>query len=191
MKTLCTHLGDDIVFTGVWADASDERELDETELSDGELSGFVSTIGCYMIRNTVCLFRDDDDVQYFQRVPAKPNKVSKYRNEHMNRLFGMPESGIREVQVISAKYKGAASDDWTFVCLAASSPRWSESIDFIGTVKYAASDPDEREMLFVLCEHTGDSFGVSHWYRLSADGVVKEYSEHPYNPESFEESWKG
>ena len=108
----------------------------------------------------------------------------------MNRLFGMPESGIREVQVISAKYKGATSADWTFVCMAASSPRWSESIDFIGTVRYAASDLDERELLFVLCENTGDSFGVSHWYRLSADGAVTEYSEHPYNPESFEESWK-
>lgn len=53
MKTLRTHLGDDIVFTGLWADASDERELDESELMKGELLGFVYTVGSYVIRDTV------------------------------------------------------------------------------------------------------------------------------------------
>ena len=28
------------------------------------------------------------------------------------------------------------------------------------------------------------------WYKLSSDGNVTEYEEHPYDPESFESSWR-
>jgi len=188
MKTLRTHLGDNIVFTGVWSDAKDERELDETELEAGELSGFVSSIGSYVIRSSVCLYRDDDEIHYTQRVPAGPDEIAQYINER--KPFFMLGSGFREVQIISAKRKDVAADTWTFICLATTSVSWDESIDFICTVKYDAFDPDEREMLFVLNQYTGDSFSVAHWYKLSIDGAVTKYSEHPYDPESFEESWK-
>lgn len=98
--------------------------------------------------------------------------------------------GARDVQDISARYNGTGSEDWQHVCLAATSHSWDESINFIGTLKLAASAPDEQEVLFVLKQYTGNSYGVAHWYKLSSDGTVTEYSEHPYNPESFEESWK-
>lgn len=187
MKTLRTHLRDDIVFTGVWADVTDERELDEAELRDGELSGSVFTIGSFMIRSSVCLYRDDDEVQYTQKIPAGPDEIAQYMRER--RPFPLPGCSFREVQVISAKRKDAVADDWTFVCLATASVSWDESIDFICTVKYASSDPDEREMLFVLKQYTGDSFSVAYWYKLLLDGTVTEYSEHPYSPESFTEPW--
>lgn len=64
MKTLRTHLGEDIVFTGVWADARDERELEDCDLLDGELSGYIFTIGGYTIRCAVCLYQDDEEVNY-------------------------------------------------------------------------------------------------------------------------------
>lgn len=188
MKTLRTHLGDNIVFTGVWADAKDGRELDKAELEPGELSGFVSTIGSYVVRSSICLYRDDDEVHYSQRIPARPDKITQYINEHGT--FPLLGNGFREVQVISAKHKDVVVDAWAFICLATTSVSWDESIDFICTVKYDTFDPDEREMLFVLNQYTGNSFGVAHWYKLSSGGIVTEYSEHPYDPESFEESWK-
>lgn len=188
MKTLRKHLGDDIVFTGLWAGARDERELEESELLDGELSGYVFTIGSYTIRRTVCLFRDDDEVNYTQRVPAGQDAVAQYLKDGW-RMLGASD-GARDVQDISARYNGTGSEDWQHVCLAATSHSWDESINFIGTLKPAASTPDEQEVLFVLKQYTGNSYGVAHWYKLSSDGTVTEYSEHPYNPESFEESWK-
>lgn len=188
METLRTHLGEDIVFTGVWADARDERELEESELLDGELSGFVFTIGSYTIRSAVCLYRDDDEADYTQRVPAGRDAIAQYREEGW-RMLGAAD-GVREVQVISARYNGSGSEGWRHVCLAAASLRWDESINFIGTLKPVASAPAEQEMLFVLKQYTGDSFGVAHWYKLSPDGNVTEYEEHPYNPESFETSWR-
>ena len=141
-----------------------------------------------MVRSSVCLYWDDDEVHYSQRIPAGPDEITQYINER--RAFPTLGSGFREVQVISAKHKDAAADAWTFICLATTSVRWDESIDFICTAKYDASDPDEREMLFVLKQYTGDSFGVAYWYKLSSNGTVAEYSGHPYDPESFEESWK-
>ena len=163
MKTLRTHLGEDIAFTGVWADARDERELEESELLDGELSGFVFTIGSYTIRSAVCLYRDDDEIDYTQRVPAGEDAIAQYREEGW-RLLG-PGNGVREVQVISARYNGFGSvEGWRHVCLAATSLRWDESINFIATLKPVASAPAEQEVLFILKQYTGDSFGVAHWY---------------------------
>lgn len=102
-----------------------------------------------------------------------------------------PGNGVREVQVISARYNGFGSvEGWRHVCLAATSLRWDESINFIATLKPVASAPAEQEVLFVLKQYTGDSFGVAHWYKLSSDGNVTEYEEHPYDPESFEASWR-
>lgn len=74
--------------------------------------------------------------------------------------------------------------------MATTSISWDESIDFIGTLKPSASASNEQELLFVLKQYTGDSFGVAHWYKLSSDGTVTEYEEHPFNPESYKASWK-
>ena len=188
MKTLRKHLGDNIAFTCVWADARDERELEESELLDGELSGYVFTVGGYTIRSTVCLYQDDDETDYTQQVLARRDMIAQYQQEGW-RMLG-PGNGVREVQVISARYNGSGSEGWQHICIAATSIRWDEGINFIGTLKPSASVPDEQEVLFILKQYTGDSFGVAHWYKLSSDGNVTEYEEHPYNPESFEASWK-
>lgn len=74
--------------------------------------------------------------------------------------------------------------------MATSSLHWQESIDFICTLKYGESAPDEQELLFVLKQYTGDSYGVAYWYKLAPNGTVTEYEEHPYKPESYQESWR-
>ena len=104
MKTLRKHLGDNIAFTCVWAEAGDERELEEAELLDGELSGYVFTVGGYTIRSAVCLYQDDDEADYTQRVPVGQDAIAQYREESW-RMRG-PGNGVREVQVISARYNG-------------------------------------------------------------------------------------
>lgn len=187
MKTLRRHLSDDIAFTGVLAEARDERELEEAELLDGELSGYVFTVGGYTIRSAVCLYQDDDEADYTQQVPAGRDVIVQYQQEGW-RMLG-PGNGVREVQVISARYNSAGSEGWQHICIAATSLRWDESINFIGTLKTSASAPDEQEVLFILKQYTGDSFGVAHWYKLSSNGNVTEYEEHPYDPESLEASW--
>lgn len=189
MKILRKHLGDNIAFTCVWADARDERELEESELLDGELSGYVFTVGGYTIRSAVCLYQDDDEADYTQRVPAGQDAIAQYREAGWR--MPSPGNGVREVQVVSARYNGSGSEGWQHICIAATSIRWDESINFIGTLKPSALAPDEQEVLLILKQYTGDSFGVAHWYKLSSDGNVTEYEEHPYDPESFEASWRG
>lgn len=180
MKTLRKHLGGDIVFTGLWADAKDERELEESELLEGELSGFLFTIGGYSIRSSVCLYQDDDAVPFQKRVPVSPDIMARYRQ-----TGGMSgaDIGFRKAEVISARYAGA--EDWRHVCLAAASHYGcrSESINFIGTVKASSLSSDEQEVLFVHKRYAGDSFSAPHWYRLSADGTVTVYESGPYGLE--------
>lgn len=189
METLRRHLGDDIVFTSVWSDAHNARDLEVGELSEGEVSGNTFTVGKYTIRWTVCLYRDDDEVSYHERVPAEQDVVAKYRKDGLGR--SLPEKDIRKVESISAKY-GNSSEEWHHICLAtqARSMAWSESVNFIGTLKLSDSASDDEEVLFILNEYLGDSFNASYWYKLSPDGTLSEYSEHPYNPESFDESWR-
>lgn len=197
IKTLCKHLGDDIAFTGMWADAGDERELKEAELSAGEIAGSIFTVGCYAVLYTERLYRDDDMVHYHQKVPVGPDEIAAYQKWKFEQgalalePFGQPQNGFRVVRVVSAKHKDAS--DWQDVCLATTTVRsfWYEDILFIGAVKYDASVPDGQEMLFVHKEYVGDSFSVAHWYKLSSNGIVSEYEEHPFNPESFEKSWRG
>ena len=188
MRTLRNHLGDNIAFTGVWPDVKDERELEEAELLDGELSGYVFTVGGYTIRSAVCLYQDDEEADYTQRVPVGQDAIAQYREESW-RMRG-PGSGVREVQVVSARYNGAGSDGWQHICIAATSICWDESINFIAALKPVTSAPAEHEVVFIFKQYTGDSFGVAHWYKLSSDGNVAEYEEHPFDPESFETSWE-
>lgn len=188
IQTLRSHLGDGIVFSGMWANARDDRYLAETELSDGEMSCHEFSISCYTIRITLCLYRDDDTVEHPQRVPAGPDTIAEYKKVRRTRPFGWNWNGFQEVQIISAKHKGAS--DWQKICMVTWSDRWQESIDFIGTLKYDATVSDEQELLFVLKQSAGDSYGVAYWYKLSSDGTMTGYREHPYNPESYKESWR-
>lgn len=182
METLRRHLGADIVFTGLWAGARDERELEESELLEGELSGYVFTIGGYTLRSASCLYLDDDSIDYSERVPAGPEALARYRQEGW-RMLGA-EDGVREVQALSARYGGRG--DWHTVCLVTSSLHWDESIHFIGTLKPTAAS---QESLFILKQYTGDSYGIAYWYALAPDGTISEYGEHPYDPGSFERPW--
>lgn len=198
IKTLHRHLGENIDITALWRDAVDERELEEHELLDGELSAFTFRIGCYLIRSAQRLYKDTDETHYKERVPAERNSIAEYRENHMNINSIIERHGedVRKVHEISAKHiKGGddlSSDEWRFICLAttAKSWAWEESIDFIATVKCVASTPDEQAELFVLNTYVGSSFGVANWHRMAPDGTITSYDEHPYNPDSFNVSWK-
>lgn len=195
METLRKHLGNDIVFTGVWADAKDQYDLEDSELLEGELSACVFQVGCYAIRSSHHLYQDTEEVHYSKKIPATQEVITSYKEsgEDVAALLLMDE--VREVHEISAKLHTAGAvpsiEGWKDICLAAASMRWSECVSFIGTVKSNASISDEQAELFVLKTYIGDSFGVDHWYKLGLDGTVWEYQEHPYDPDSFEVSWQG
>lgn len=195
METLHRHLGNDIVCTGVWADAKEKYDLEDSELLEGELSACTFTIGCYTIRSAQRLYKDTDEVHYTEKIPANQEEITSFKENRKGLLALFPtDDGIRLVHEISAKHHAADTsafpEGWKYICLATTSISWSESIDFIGTIKSKAEVPDEQADLFVLKTYTGDSFGTADWYKLDADGAVSEYQEHPYNSDSFKASWK-
>lgn len=120
--------------------------MEESELLDGELTGYVLTIGGYTVRIALCLYRDDDEVHYTRQVSPGRDIVAHYRQG------GWRTSGndVREVQVVSAGYNGAGSGQWQHICIAATSIRWEEDIDFIVAWKPMASAPVEQEVLAMV-----------------------------------------
>lgn len=195
MKTLHRHLGNDIVCTGVWADAKEECYLEDSELLEGELSACTFTIGCYTIRSAQRLYKDTYEVRYTEKIPADQEEIASFKENREGLLTSFPTAdGIRLVHEISAKHHTADTSAFPeglkYICLATTSINWSESIDFIGTIKSKAEVPNEQADLFVLKTYTGSSFSVAHWYRLDTNGALSEYQEHPYDLDSFKASWK-
>lgn len=189
VETLRAHLGEDIVITGTWDEIEDMHELDESQLQEGEISVTVFNVGCYTVREAVCLYKDDDKVSYTERVPVTKQDIASYREE----MSGGEIGGCRKVSDISARHNGgstASACSGQYQGLVITTMDWSESVDYICTVKRNASAPDEEAALFVLRRCTGNAFSVEHWYRLSPDGKAEEYVIHPYDEDSFKEPWE-
>lgn len=194
IETLHTHLGKNIVFTGLWSGMKEERELEDNELLEGELSAVTFKIGCYIIRSAMRLYQDKDGIHYTERVPVTKDMLDEYKKNcaGMKAWFGQ-YNGVRKVHEISATYTLSVDEisggEWKFICLATDSRAWSESVDFIGTVKKDSSVEEEQAELFVLKTYTGSSYGVANWYKFTPSGELKEYQEHPYDSDSFKKSW--
>jgi hypothetical protein len=192
MKTLRNHLGNDIVFTAVWADATDVRQLEDSELLPGELSAVTFTISCYTIRSAQRVYKILED---YSEVPADEEDLA-WIKKHPNRLFSNNLGKLRITHEITAKHdsdpEGAFAGNFKYVCRAgrAINYSWSESIDFICTLKENASSSDEEASLFVLNRYIGSSFSVEDWNKLMPNGVIKEYCIHGMNPASWEAPWK-
>lgn len=195
IKTLHTHLGKNIIFTGLWGNPKEERELEDNELLEGELSAFTFKIGCYVIRSARRLYQDLDGIHYAERVPATKEMVAEYQKNHTGiKALICENEYLREVHEISAKHvknqDEISVDEWKHVCFATDSLSWGESIEFIATVKNDSSIGDEQAELFVLKTYAGSSYGIDYWYKLTPDGKVTEYREHPFDSDSFKVSWK-
>lgn len=192
-ETLRAHLGSDIVFTGTWTEATYERELEEEELLEEEVSASVFTVGCYTVRMAYCLYVDDRgrNVPYTERMPAGKEKIIAYRNEEKRIEQECEEvgiviaglcpigKGVRMVTEVSARYdlnREVSVDSWRNICMAAPDHEGSGSIEYICTVKKNGTIPDGEAVLFVLKHREGSPNPVESWYKFTPDGKVEECS---------------
>lgn len=163
------RMGEDIVFTGFWPDAQNARELEEKELLDGELCGMVYTIGKYTIRHTANLYLDNDMTHFYERVPAKQEKVAEYRSGNIR-----AEDGYHIVEDISARYGDSDSEDWQHICTASAYSACVEIVDFIAACKPTPAASEQQEKLFIHKQEGWLTASFSHWYELSADGILTD-----------------
>lgn len=164
-ETLRRHLGNQIVFTGLTSDAV-RRELDEDELLDGEESAFITQIGCYSVRSAKLHGTDPED-----GTKSCINEISARHSSADNHGFLAAYNHIYSIQ-----------ED--------SSANWTEEVLFIGTVKKGVFLPNDQAELFIMIRYTGSSFSADTWYKMTPDGVVTGYQEHPYDSDSYNKSWE-
>lgn len=190
METLRTHLGNEIVFTGIWAEAAGERELDEEELLEGEVSASVCTVGCYTIRIACCLHVNDKEATYTGKIPAGQDKMAVHRNEEGHIGQDLKDNGfsiaelysigkdVRMVMEVSARYypcSESSANLWWNICTAAPDHEQLGSIGFICAVKRNDMVPDEEAALFVLNNFWDGFCTIDYWYKFMPDGKVEEY----------------
>lgn len=194
VETLKKHLGDDICVKVPKLTSKDILKVSKEKLRKGELSAEIYSVGCYAIRDSEILYKDDAEVGYIKRVPASDEQVDEYFRQRKEMplcsLIDVPD--CRVVRVIHAAYKNDPNPKWHLICLATSAKTcmWFENIKFVGTVKKDMFTTDKDSDLFVMVQYTGDSFSTETWYRYSPDKVLKEYRIHPYDSESFERKWE-
>lgn len=191
MKALRTHFGAGIVITS--AKVKHKRDVSEDKLRKGEVSAVTYTVGNYAIRESVMLYKDDVNNDYLMKIPAEKEQVEKFREEYgEGSIIFIDLDGCRPVTEIHVANLNDDEPKWRYVCCATSakSLAWSESIDFIGTVKKNIFAPDRKNNLFVLVNYMGDSFSTETWHRLTYKGELKEYKVHPYDVGADERAWK-
>jgi serine/threonine protein phosphatase 1 len=209
METLRKHLGNDIVFTGVWGDATEERQLEDSELLPGELSAVIFTIGCYTVRSAQRVYKEHEDYGSFlpeNAVPADEKdlafvKESKYYSSQSWTLndVSLPspwDGELRITQEITAKHnsdpEGVFAGNFKYVCRAVhkAMTNGDEVIELISAIKKDASSSDENASLFVLLRINYLTALFAKVYRLAQNGVITEYREQEYDWASSEASWK-
>lgn len=209
VKMLRAHMDGNIVITDTWVRAEDLRELEESELRDGEISARTFTVGCFLIRQATCLYQGKNCFNQEEgRIPAERSIVSEYKKRYLvgkrtnldytyneEIIFSLPELSdeYRKAREISAKYigkSGISSDEWQHICYVDVSVAWNEDIRFICAVKSGASVPDSQASLFVRKEYVGSSFRVDDWYRLAPSGIVKEYRLHQLDTTCHDTLWE-
>jgi len=191
IESLRTHFGAGVIVTS--ANIKNKREVSEDKLRKGEVSAVTYTVGNYVIRESVMLYKDDVNNDYLMKIPAEKEQVEKFREEYgEGSIIFIDLDDCRPVTEIHAANMNDAEPKWRFVCLATSAKSlvWSESIDFIGTMKKNVFVPDKKSDLFVLVNYMGDSFSTETWHRFTHKGEAKEYKVHPYDIGSDERRWE-
>lgn len=183
-ETLRVHLGNSIVFTGTWLEA-EERELEEEELMEGELSASVFTVGCYIVRIAECLYMDDGsrDVRHMENVSAGQDKKAvdpKKEGQDIGWIRAVPYPAGKKSRMlteISAQYtpgSRTAVDHWQSICTARGSHTWTERTGYIYAVKSSEKALDSQAALFVLARPAGCPQDAWQWYRFTPDNKAEE-----------------
>ena len=198
-ETLRTHLGKDIVFTGTWAEATEERELDGEELQAGEAAAVIFQVGCCTVRSAQRIYKVCDSGYYDPEAgsPADKTDVDLVRKDMdcenawakaaessicVTTSIGSWKDRLRVTNEISAKHSSDPDKVFRYICRAARSGNhtWSEDIEFICTVKEHALIPDEYASLLICRHYEGSSFGSDTWYKLDPTGKITKLEPGAY-----------
>ena len=166
MEVLRTHLGNDIVFTGTWEEAAGEREPEEEELLEGELSALIFTIGCYTVRIAECMCEDGSSCEAH-------NTEGKIAG--LDRI----KSKACMVTEVSARYTSESQGSigsWTNIYTAVPCRDWTEEVDYMCSVKESGKARDEEAVLFIFINIATDSNVSGKCYKFTPEGKVEEYS---------------
>lgn len=200
--TLWKHWYPTAVFTGSWY-SGQEKKMDSAKLLQGELSAKTSTVGCYLVRSAIRVYKIHEPGYCPElEVPADQNDMDllwQYINEWGNLddflamdawcAVGRPWSQrLRITHEISARHKDDPNPEFVYITRTAQARNlmWHESINCICTAKENVFVPDRNASLFVCNTYVGDSFSVDTWYQFSRFGKITRLELHPFNSKQDE-----
>lgn len=187
--TLMRHLGNDIVFVDVPDEAV--HIISEDEMFDGEFEVVMAFEACgYELRYSKCLYVNDRETDYTQRVPAPQRLIQRFLNTDDDKKYQFLNfHRLCIVLQVLARRVNSDNDQWTCMCLGVDGERQGDSIDVFELVKMNADVPDDCAELFVRRVHLGSPAG-DYWYRMNPEGKVTEYQERTIKLADYFTSWR-
>lgn len=200
--TLWKHWCPTAVFTGGWC-SGHEKKVPSAKLLQGELSAEISTVGCYLVRSAIRVYKVHEPGYCPElEAPADQNDMDelwRYINEWGD-LEGFLAIGawcvvekslsqrLRITHEISARHKDDPNPEFVYLTRTtqARTSMWYESISCICSAKKKAFVPDRDASLFVCNTYVGDSFSADTWYKLSRFGKIKKLVLHPFDSQQDE-----
>lgn len=170
------------VFTAYW-NSENEKELLESELWPGEITAYVSTVGCYIVRRSIRVYNIYEPGYFPEKeTPASQADVDMVKNDIESGTWYEWRDRLRLTHEISARHCDNLNGSFTYICRAAEARNynWSESIGNICTAKKHPFILDKYASLFVCNTCMGDSYSSETWYKLSCTGKIKILRLHPY-----------
>ncbi|MBE6844332.1 MAG: hypothetical protein E7508_01275 [Ruminococcus sp.] len=173
IKGLKKYLGSNICVSAKLSDEQNKCNISKDKLFAGEISAVTYSIGAYLIRESLMLYKDNETVNYLERKPAEYEIVEEFREK--NCLEGTDFVKHRIVNEIYVANKDDSVLNWHFVCRSAKDTSWCEKIRFIGTIKKNVFVSDKNSDLFVFITCTAQNYWSGVWYGISSDGTIKKY----------------
>lgn len=121
-KNLKKHLNDEISIYAPVIKPKDIQFISEEKLRKGEISAEIYAVGAYVIRDSLMLYRDDDEVDYKKKIPADKEQVELFNNKNVESpiMCDITLHDYRVVHEIHSAYKYSKTPKWKFICSATS-----------------------------------------------------------------------
>jgi hypothetical protein len=183
MEFLRKKLGYSIYMTDMWQINKDVKEIPESELLPGEISGVLCVVGCYLVRKAYRVYTFENEETIPLSDDSKFKKVKKGWNSHdyeaLDDYYTCEEVSVKHISELAKSLSEFHIVFQNYVNLHGFD---NFEISTIATLKDHAGDDDSTAKLLIRHYFIGNSRSSYEWEIYSPDGTETTLEEDDFQP---------
>lgn len=176
-------LGYSIYMTDMWQVNKDVKEIPESELLPGEISGVLCVVGCYLVRKAYRVYTFENEETIPLSDDLKFKKVKKGWNSHdyeaLDDYYTCEEVSVKHISELAKSLSEFHIVFQNYVNLHGFD---TFEISTIATLKDHAGDDDSTAKFIVRHYFIGNSRSSCEWEIYSPDGTITTFEEDDFQP---------